>query len=524
MQKQGKRVWRARNCLVAGAVAMLLGGCATGYNSKVGSTIDAVRTGALDAALADLDAKNQGKDKDLLYYLEKGELLRMQGNYGDSVSSWSQADAKVIEWEEAVKTDYAKVLGNVGSFVLNDTTRRYDGRDYEKVLLSTRLALDYVAQGKWDLARVEIKKMHEREAIIAEFRAKDLDDAKAKAEEKGLKATSFKDLQGYPVETLDDPEVKALKNSYESAFANYLAGFVYEALGEPSLAAAGYRKAIEMRGATPVLSEALARLDQRTGAAAGKQKAVKKTAKGKAVAVEPQGVDTLLIVETGYSPAITSRVLPIPLPIPTKGGLSIVMTPLSWPVVEKGDASVVPGLLTVNGNALPLTLMTSVDQMARRAIADEMPGIIARSSVRAILKGAAQKAIQDNVSGAGGAVLSIMAGVAAVASEQADERTWRTLPGFFSIARSVLPHGKNQLTLGLGGLPVTREVSLSGKHAVVVLRTSGEVVYLSQTPYDESQLPAVQPAAPAKAVKPAAKPRTPAKPAANTEVQAGKKI
>lgn len=458
------------------SVSFLLGGCVTtGYHQQVSSTLDSAKSGSVDVALADLEKKNPGKDKDLLYFMEKGELQRMKGNYPESISAWNAADGKVREWEEEVKTDPAKVMGQIGSFLINDTTRRYDGRDYEKVLLSVRLALDHVAQGDWDSARVEVKKMHEREAIIAEFRSKELEDAKKKSEEKGLKTTSFKDLKGYPVETLDDPEVKALKNAYESAVANYLAGFVYEALGEPSLAAAGYRKAIEMRGGNPFLEQALSGLDGRFG---------KRRGNGGLV-------DTLILVESGNAPAITSRMLPIPLPIPGKGGVRVVMTPLSWPVVEKADASVIPTSLMVNDKQLPLTMVTSVDHMARRAIADEMPGIIVRSSIRAIVKGAAQKAIQDNASGMAGAVLGIAAGIAAVASEKADERAWRTLPGFFSLGRVSLPFGTNRIAINTPAGVVTREVQVSGNHALVVLRTTGPALYVSQTPFDESKRPVV---------------------------------
>lgn len=452
--------------------AALLSGCVTGgYHQQVASTLNATKSGAVDVALTDLEEKNPGKDKDLLYYLEKGELLRMKGSAADSRDSWLQADGKVREWEESVKTDPSKVMGDIGSYLINDTTRRYDGRDYEKVLLSVRLALDHLTLGDWDSARVEIKKMHEREAIISEFRSKELDEAKKKSEEKGLKTTSFKELNGYPVETLDAPEVRALKNAYESAIANYLAGFVYEAQGEPSMAAAGYRKAIEMRPGEKLLEAGLKGLDKRASASRGKK----------------AEVDTLFLVESGHAPAITSRTLPIPLPIPGKNGTQIVLTSLSWPVVEPMDISQVAGSIAVDDKSQPLTLVTSVDPMARRAMSDEMPGIIIRSSIRAITKGAAQKAIQDNSSGMGlaGALLSVAASVATVASEKADERTWRTLPGMYSITRANLTPGSHRVSIDTPLGPVTREVRVSGTHAVVVLRSSGNALYLTQTPYVE---------------------------------------
>ena len=339
------------------AVALILTGCA-GYQKQMGTTVDAVRAGAADAALADLEAKNAGSgEKDLLYYLEKGELLRMKNAFQPSLDTWNVADEKVRAWEEQAKLDPSKLLGNIGSVVLNDTTRRYDGRDYEKVLLSVRLALNQLALGNWEGARIEIKKMHEREAVIADFRAKDLEDAKASAESKGLKATSFKELNGYPVETLEAPEILALKNAYESAIANYLAGFIYEASGDPSLAAAGYRKAIELRPNQPFLESALAELDGRAqqgvwlkdpaipayeeavkAATDPKTGKLKKGIKLPPVPLRKPAVDTLILVESGLAPAISSRMIPIPLPIPSKGGLQVVMTPISWPVLEPVSA------------------------------------------------------------------------------------------------------------------------------------------------------------------------------------------
>lgn len=469
------------------SAALLLGGCA-GYQAKVAGTVGSAKAGRIDLALAELEKNNTGKDRDLLYYMEKGELLRMQGDFAASTAALAEADAKVREWEEAVKADPSKVIGDIGSFVLNDTTRRYDGRDYEKVFLSVRLAQNHIASGDWDAARVEIKKMHEREAIIAEFRSKELEEAKKGAEEKGVEISSPKEIAGYPVDTLNAPEVLALKNAYESAVANYLAGFVYEALGEPSLAAAGYRKAIEMRGGnTPLIEEALKNLD------------------GSRTRLLAAGVDTLFVVETGNAPAIASRMLPIPLPIPGKNGLRVVMTPISWPVVQENELLASPAQLRINDTTVPLTAMTSIDHMARRAISDEMPGIIARSSIRAIVKGATQAAIQDNAGGVGGAVLSLVAGIAAVATEQADERAWRLLPNGFAVGRAILPFGSHRLTVDSPLGPVTRDIQLSGKYALVSVRHSGPAVYLAQTPFNPLlEPPKIAPAEPVVPVETAA--------------------
>src|SRR5690606_5178409 len=143
--------------------------------------------------------------------------------------------------------------------------------------------LNHAVLGDWESARIEMRKMHEREAVIAEFRAKEVEALKQEAEAKNIK-TQLEDLKGYPVELLDSPEVAGLRNGYQSAFGHYLAGFVYEVMGEPGLAAAGYRQAIELRPDVTMLKSGLAELDRRV-----RNRRAKTT-------------DTLIVVESGRVP------------------------------------------------------------------------------------------------------------------------------------------------------------------------------------------------------------------------------
>src|SRR4029079_10905775 len=115
--------------------------------------------------------------------------------------------------------------------MLNDKSRPYEGHDYEKVMLTTRVALNFLAMGDFDNARVAIKQTHEREAVIADLRAKEVREIERDTGKRGAQ-TSFKELNGYPVQTIDNPQVNALKNSYQSALSHYLAGFIYEAQSE----------------------------------------------------------------------------------------------------------------------------------------------------------------------------------------------------------------------------------------------------------------------------------------------------
>lgn len=438
-------------------VLLFTSGCAgtlRNYSAEINNTMQLADAGQIEQSLQSLDKNNPDKNKDLLYYLEKGELLRLNQQYKDSIESWRSADEKIALWESEAKLNSSKVASNVGSFLINDKAHRYDGQDYEKVMLSVRLAMTNLALGDWEAARVEIKKTHERETLISELRSKEVSKLESEAQERKIK-TEFKDLGGYPVETLNDPAVIALKNGYQSAFGHYLAGFIYEAMNEPGLAAPGYRKAIELRPHVPLLEEGLKSLDQRA-----KQR-------------KPGFTDVLFVVETGSAPARESMQIPLPA-----GRAGIVA--VSFPVIRPTPAPFTPSVLELdNGRALPLSLVSDVELMARRALRDEMPGIILRSTVRALAKGAMQKTAYEQ----GGALLGLLVNVAGIATETADLRAWRTLPARISVARAQLPNGEHQIRFDTPNGPQTFQVTLRGEHTVIPVRLMGQRLLIAQPQY-----------------------------------------
>lgn len=429
--------------------AVQLAGCAAfrSYDNELKETNQQLTAGNIVGALATLEKNNTSADKDLLYYFEKGELLRASGDLDGSQTAWRSADQVVYKWEESVKFDTDKYLAQFGSFLVNDKVRRYEGYDYEKVMLTTQMALNLLARNDFDGARTEIKKTHEREAVIAELRDKEYLKSEQEAEKQGVR-TEFKDLQGYPVASLNAPEVVSLKNSYQSAFSHYLSGFVYEALGEKGLAAPGYRKAVELRPNTPLLEDALKKLD--------------------GAANKSGDSEVLLIVQSGFAPARDS--VRIPLPLPISGNL--VITPLSFPTIRPDTSTPAFNQVSLDGKPLNLTLLNSTTDMSRRALRDDMPGIIVRTTVRAITRGVAQKQLNDVNPLAGLAV-----GIASAVTEGADTRTWRTLPDRTLVARIRLPQGQHQVTLPntLGSSLVQFKVDRA--YQVISVRAVGNQVF-----------------------------------------------
>lgn len=403
----------------------ILAACATGptHDSRVGGTIAATSQGNLDSALGQIESHTAGAGKsDLLLNLEKGELLRIGSRYRDSLLAFEIADRKVAAWEETAKTNPAKLLGQVSAIFAGDASRDYEGQDYEKVMLTTRIALDRISLGDLDTARVDIKRTHEREAVIAAFRAQETAAAEQEAKEKGVQPGT-RELNGYPVETLNDPEVLKLRNGYQNALSHYLAGFVYEALNEPGLAAPGYRKAIELRPDLPVLEEGLRGLDNRTGFR--RQKGT---------------TDVLFIIESGNAPARMSQ--KVTFPIPTRKGLITVS--LAFPVIYPDRQAQDIGRIDVDALQLPTALVTDFNVMARKALKDELPGMQMRSAARALGKGV----LQDQANKALGPFGGLIGNMVATATDPAaDDRLWRALPGRVFIARAAIAPGQHAVRI-----------------------------------------------------------------------------
>ena len=442
-------------------MALCLSGCAAfrSYDKELNQTTNLAAEGKVDAAIKQLNKNNTGKDKDLLYYLELGMMERWVDRYPDSQKAWMSANETVQVWEQTAKTDPSKLGSSIASYVINDKVRPYEGHDYEKVMLLTYIGLNYLALGEYDNARVAIKQTHELEAVIADVRGKELTKVQQEAQQKGAR-TNFKELNGYPVQTIDNPAVNALKNSYQSALSHYLAGFVYEALGEPSLAAPGYRLANELQPNQPLLEEALRGLDQR-------------------VSAPDDGLtDTLFVIGSGTAPALQSRQFPLPVPI----NRTLILIPISFPVMVPTSTPYLPGQLGVNdGQSLTVAPITSVDLMARRALKDDMPGIMLRGAIRSTAKAATQYALQhqsQQQNNMGLAIVALAAAIGSVVTESADERTWRTLPSEIGIARGRLPPGTHTVTLQTPGGMRSVELKLSGRYAVVGLRMLGPQLFV----------------------------------------------
>ena len=91
----------------------MLSGCATfrSYDKELGQALDQVSGGNVDGAIRVLESNNKSKNKDLLYYLELGELQRLKERYQESQQSWMVANERVQAWERLMWTYQQAIPG-----------------------------------------------------------------------------------------------------------------------------------------------------------------------------------------------------------------------------------------------------------------------------------------------------------------------------------------------------------------------------------------------------------------------------
>lgn len=407
--------------------ASALTGCQT-YEQKTAGTKNIWKSGNYAAAATDFtqkaDKAKDGKDA-LVYRLEQAAALRAAGKIPESIEAFQQADDVINAYEEKARTSVASETGAVLS---NQANLPYTGRDYDKVMVNTYKALNYLQLGQSEKARPEIIRTFQRQQDAVENNKKRIE----KEEEEIKKAGDEKKNESRSVEQAKaDPKVSGLlKDNYTAldtlkAYADYVNPFpVYlDGVYFLTFAAGGSdleraRKSFErvkgLSGENKYINADLA--------------VAEKAANG-----EPVAPRTYVVFETGSAPSRDQFRLDIPVFFIGSGRVPYVGAAFPKLVF---DANYVAALnVTAGGSVETTALLASMDGVVGQAFKDELPSIITKTLLSTTIKATASYFVNKAAEDAGGAVAGLFSKVATAATQAAvniaDTRTWTTLPKEF---------------------------------------------------------------------------------------------
>jgi hypothetical protein len=420
------------------------------------------------AAIVEQAEKEYGSKGRVLYGMDRGMTLQLAGDYRQSNVVLEQA-------EEVVERLYTRTIrSETAAFLTSDNALPYEGDAYEHVMINVVKALNYAAQGDVTEALVEVRRIDHRLNVLSD---------------------RVKEPSGYR----------------SDGFARYLSGMLYEAAGDLNNAFIAYRNAFEayeaMRGWSRIAPPPSLRADLMcateglglTMELEGYRKQFPDV-EWEPVSVRRQLAQVIMISYNGRAPRKEDRYLDIPISL---DALQLVLLnrglSQSSGRHERAVDSVLYGLsgrvvrvalprLTLQKTRVPFETMMLTDAqgrshtvrsepaqnltaLAEKSLADRMPAITAKAVARAATKFAmaegavigAQQAVGRDAAPWVGLLVGLMAKGLAVASEEADKRSWQTLPDEIHVARAWVPPGQYRVAIqpsGQGTVVGTAEQSL----------------------------------------------------------------
>jgi hypothetical protein len=461
--------------LVAASVLTACGSSANRY-LLVDKNLLASDYRAADAIIQKAEDEYGAKSR-VLYGMDRGMTLQLAGEYQQSNEVLEQAEDEVDRlYTRSIRTESL-------AFMTNDNSLPYEGEPYEQVMINVVKALNYACLDRWQDALVEARRIDHRLNVLAD-RTKD--------------QTAYRD----------------------DGFARYLSGILYESAGDLNNAFIAYRKAYETFEAsrgwshTPVPSQLRADLLRTADAlhlnqeftdyqrlfpgtvwqSVEEQRQLAQVLvisyNGRAPRKEDQFLDLpisldalqLVLINRGFTPSnrqqyraadsllygLNGRVVRVALPriVPQKTQVPVDTVRL---VPEQGTPIVVRTELAHNVTAI-----------ADKALSDRIAAIAVKALARAAFKfslaegatrGAQQAAGRDAGPWVGLAVGLLTKGFA-VASEESDTRSWRTLPDEIHLARTWVRPGSYRVDRAPSGVSTaTNTLSLrAGETAVMIQR------------------------------------------------------
>ena len=470
------------------AAVAALGGCATqGYDARSSAMIDAFAQGDFQLAAEEADRLAERSDNrsnfasarvprdGLLARLEQGAVLRAAGRLEESADVFRRASQLVdladLGAEVLVNQEAASLLGN-------PTALAYRGTQYDRVMLPLYQAMNQLELGDWELARVYLRQATYRQDEAAEAHRVQIDRQREAIVRQGSgEGVNVEAALGDPgfqrdlssrvagVEGGRPPPDLREYGGYQNPLVDYLNGVVFTATGDdPSRGLQGFRRAAGLEPRNPYLAADVATAER---VAAG-------------LPVEPT---VWIIYESGLAPALDQFKIDVPAfyfggEIGRLGMPGIALPTLMYAPQGSGFLEV-----QAAGEVYATARLASVEGIVKAEFDADYGRVLTRAITAAALKAAAAYAVNRAADEAARreenelsrVLIQIGSRVATAGyqyvTNQADQRSWRTLPAEVQVAS--LP------------APADGQLSIAGERQRVVVQLDpaavAHVVFVKQT-------------------------------------------
>ncbi|MDR2893219.1 MAG: hypothetical protein LBV80_09085 [Deltaproteobacteria bacterium] len=430
--------------------------------------------------------------------LNLARVLQLQGRWQESIEIYEAGLTLLEEYERRAIINMRELLGEAGSILISRGSLGYYGTGYERTLLHTFNAMNYVMLGDFSGAAVEMRRMEQRQEVWLAEEEYRLREYAEKRQSIGNPASYDDEPESLPgqysmAELLRDPQVRALANSYQDPFSYSLSAIVCRLAGDEEYAGVSLRRAALLDPAAgdmfsaawgPGKGVARQRANQTQGLPSYDNWTPNIPRRAKKASAATQEVTVMIF--SGLAPALNLEQIRIPAPY--IGYLMIDLPSYigsvrgNAPTVEllapgKSASAASPRSSAASAKHLAAHPLLRIELLAYRTLRDEVRyeigSAIARAIFRAATAGAAYavaRSNDDTQAFAGLIGLGVSAIMDLVASGTSSSvRNWELLPAAGFLSMGAVPRGSClRVTLGAD----EAEIDLPGEAEGIIVMIS----------------------------------------------------
>ncbi|AQQ08510.1 hypothetical protein L21SP3_00293 [Sedimentisphaera cyanobacteriorum] len=392
--------------------AFFLAGCSssnviTSFNSRI---ISGEYGRAMMLAESHIGDNPKASKDDVLWNMQAGTASRIVGLYGRSNEFFSEAERDLKNFN----LEKNETANQAASTVVNDNILPYYPMHCEAVMLNTYKAVNMLAMGEWDNARIEFNRAIERQRRAKKFFSDKIQAARNEAKQESLAQKNLQRNQLRQTLYSSYPELKDFEpyGDYINPFLSYAAGIYFMYDGEDDKA------------------EFL--LKQAAGAVSQSRYAVsdfKNFRAGKSYK-EPR---VWIFFENGLAAYKEEFRMDLPIMLESSG---INYVGIALPKLKYRSAPVQRLKVAASDDFYYTEPFCSIDRVIKAEFSKTYDAVFTRAVLSASLKAAMQYALYKE----GGSLLSLAGAAYAFATTSADCRSWTSLPKQIQVLRMERPN------------------------------------------------------------------------------------
>lgn len=428
--------------------------------------------------------KSKGKkDKEpknaILLQMEGGRVARIIGDFDTSMDLFSGAIDKFKQHETGAVVSVSKTAKKGASVVAGEGVTDYSEKPFEKVMVYTQQALNYMSKNNLDSAMVEVRNANAEQKNALEKYSKELQDV----EKEGKGKVNYDEIIQTKYAGLDELAGK-VKNSFQNAYSFYVCGIISEAYAlrgggsgmDLNDAYISYKDALEINPDNEFIQKDVIRLAKILNMKDDLNSLLQRFPQHKSFveSISPTTEKGHLIVI--YNDGLIPRLHQIDIPIPTPDGVLTLSFPtyLSEDKKDPVPLNISLGDGVVTGESEVICDLTA---LSAKSLKERLPGMIVREFLRTVAMGVAQHQVSKKgglLGGLGSAVITLVD----KEISKADLRGYYSLPYYVHCYRTEVTPGSYTVSLEAGSASGTVNLEIKPKSISII-----EVTRLDGTIY-----------------------------------------